>query len=116
MVFQEPSTALNPVFTVGWQIAEGLKAHRSSPRRTPASAPIEILRLVGIPDPEHRVDHYPHQFSGGQKQRIVIAQALVLDPDLIIADEPTTALDVTVQAEILDLLRRLPKSSAPRSS
>ena len=107
MVFQEPSTALNPVFTVGWQIAEGLRAHgevleEGGPRARRST----ILRRVGIPDPEHRVDHYPHQFSGGQKQRIVIAQALVLDPGLIIADEPTTALDVTVQAEILDLLRR----------
>ena len=110
MVFQEPSTALNPVFPVGWQIAEGLKAHgQACPTRTPARRAIEVLRLVGIPDPEHRVDHYPHQFSGGQKQRIVIAQALVLDPGLIIADEPTTALDVTVQAEILELLRRLPQ-------
>ncbi|WP_456785737.1 ABC transporter ATP-binding protein [Cellulomonas sp. P5_C5] len=109
MVFQEPSTALNPVFPVGWQIAEGLKAHGKVSDKDARARAIEILRLVGIPDPEHRVDHYPHQFSGGQKQRIVIAQALVLDPGLIIADEPTTALDVTVQAEILDLLRRLPK-------
>ena len=109
MVFQEPSTALNPVFPVGWQIAEGLKAHSKISDKDARARAIEILRLVGIPDPEHRVDHYPHQFSGGQKQRIVIAQALVLDPGLIIADEPTTALDVTVQAEILDLLRRLPQ-------
>ncbi len=108
MVFQEPSTALNPVFPVGWQIAEGLRAHRSLSRADARAAAVEALRQVGIPDPEHRVDHYPHQFSGGQKQRIVIAQALVLQPGLIIADEPTTALDVTVQAEILDLLRRLP--------
>lgn len=109
MVFQEPSTALNPVFPVGWQIAEGLKAHRKISDKDARAQAIDVLRLVGIPDPEHRVDHYPHQFSGGQKQRIVIAQALVLDPGLIIADEPTTALDVTVQAEILDLLRRLPR-------
>ncbi|GEK20216.1 ABC transporter ATP-binding protein [Cellulomonas xylanilytica] len=109
MVFQEPSTALNPVFPVGWQIAEGLKAHSRISDKDARARAIEILRLVGIPDPEHRVDHYPHQFSGGQKQRIVIAQALVLDPGLIIADEPTTALDVTVQAEILDLLRSLPR-------
>ena len=107
MVFQEPSTSLNPVYTVGWQIAEGLRAHETSSaaRRRKAKA-IEMLTRVGIPDPEQRVDYYPHQFSGGQKQRIVIAMALVLDPELIIADEPTTALDVTVQAEILDLLRR----------
>ncbi|KRD44143.1 glutathione ABC transporter ATP-binding protein [Cellulomonas sp. Root930] len=109
MVFQEPSTALNPVFPVGWQIAEGLRAHRKLSDKDARAQAIDVLRLVGIPDPEHRVDHYPHQFSGGQKQRIVIAQALVLDPGLIIADEPTTALDVTVQAEILDLLRRLPQ-------
>ncbi len=106
MVFQEPSTALNPVYPVGWQIIEGLRAHGTYTRAEARTAAIDILRRVGIPDPEERVDHYPHQFSGGQKQRIVIAQALVLDPGVIIADEPTTALDVTVQAEILDLLRR----------
>jgi peptide/nickel transport system ATP-binding protein len=106
MVFQEPSTALNPVYPVGWQIAEGLRAHGKYSRRQARAKAIDVLRRVGIPDPETRVDHYPHQFSGGQKQRIVIAQALVLDPGVIIADEPTTALDVTVQAEILDLLRR----------
>ncbi len=106
MVFQEPSTALNPVFTVGWQIAEGLRAHRGISRREARAKAIDILERVGIPDPETRVDYYPHQFSGGQKQRVVIAMALVLDPGLIVADEPTTALDVTVQAEILDLLRR----------
>ena len=106
MVFQEPSTALNPVYKVGWQIAEGLRAHGKYSKKEARAKAIDVLRRVGIPDPEHRVDHYPHQFSGGQKQRIVIAQALVLDPGVIIADEPTTALDVTVQAEILDLLRR----------
>ncbi|MCW2538179.1 MAG: Glutathione import ATP-binding protein gsiA [Modestobacter sp.] len=106
MVFQEPSTALNPVYPVGWQIAEGLRAHGKLSRKEARAKTIDVLRRVGIPDPETRVDHYPHQFSGGQKQRIVIAQALVLDPGVIIADEPTTALDVTVQAEILDLLRR----------
>ncbi|BDO40955.1 ABC transporter ATP-binding protein [Cellulomonas sp. NTE-D12] len=109
MVFQEPSTALNPVFPVGWQIAEGLRAHRRLSRAEAHREAVDVLRRVGIPDPEERAKHYPHQFSGGQKQRIVIAQALVLNPGLVIADEPTTALDVTVQAEILDLLRRLPE-------
>ncbi|GAA1645880.1 dipeptide ABC transporter ATP-binding protein [Georgenia ruanii] len=107
MVFQEPSTALNPVFTVGWQIAEGLRAHGQYSKKAARAKAIEILGKVGIPDPERRVDHYPHQFSGGQKQRLVIAMALVLGPKVIVADEPTTALDVTVQAEILDLLRRV---------
>ena len=106
MVFQEPSTALNPVYTVGWQIAEGLRAHGSFSRAEAKAKAIEILEKVGIPEPHERVNYYPHQFSGGQKQRVVIAMALVLDPELIVADEPTTALDVTVQAEILDLLRR----------
>lgn len=106
MVFQEPSTALNPVYPVGWQIAEGLRAHRRISRKAARSEAVEILRQVGIPEPEKRVGYYPHQFSGGQKQRVVIAMALVLRPSVIIADEPTTALDVTVQAEILDLLRR----------
>ncbi|TFC52547.1 ABC transporter ATP-binding protein [Cryobacterium shii] len=106
MVFQEPSTALNPVYTVGWQIAEGIRAHGEFSRKEAKQKAIEILGRVGIPDPEIRVNYFPHQFSGGQKQRVVIAMALVLDPGLIVADEPTTALDVTVQAEILDLLRR----------
>ena len=105
MVFQEPSTALNPVFTVGFQIAEGLRAHEKLSKSEAKARAVEILRKVGIPEPEERVDDYPHQFSGGQKQRVVIAMALVLNAKLIIADEPTTALDVTVQAEILELLR-----------
>ncbi|KKM47136.1 peptide ABC transporter ATPase, partial [Rathayibacter toxicus] len=103
-VGQEPGRALNPVFTVGWQIAEGWRAHASVSTKQARQRAIEMLRVVGIPEPDKRVDYYPHQFSGGQKQRIVIAMALVLEPGLIVADEPTTALDVTVQAEILDLL------------
>ncbi|RBM04230.1 glutathione ABC transporter ATP-binding protein [Glutamicibacter soli] len=107
MVFQEPSTALNPVYTVGWQIMEGIRAHNKISKKEAKSRAIEAMRQVGIPDPEQRVDYYPHQFSGGQKQRVVIAAALALKPGLIVADEPTTALDVTVQAEILSLLREL---------
>lgn len=106
MVFQEPSTALNPVFPIGWQIEEGLRAHGVRAKSERRRRALEMLRVVGIPDPEYRYTMYPHQFSGGQKQRIVIAMALTLQPSVIVADEPTTALDVTVQAEILDVLRR----------
>ncbi|WP_263118083.1 ABC transporter ATP-binding protein [Cellulomonas fimi] len=107
VIFQEPMTALNPVYTIGFQIAETLRVHfEMSPKQARARA-IELLSLVDIPDPEGSVDKYPHQLSGGQRQRAMIAQALACDPKLLIADEPTTALDVTVQAEILKLMRDL---------
>jgi len=104
MIFQEPSTALDPVRTVGWQIVEAVRAHRNVSKSEARERAIELLDLVGLPDPATRVDYYPHQLSGGQKQRVVIAIAIACDPDVIIADEPTTALDVTVQAAILELL------------
>ena len=106
MIFQEPSSALNPVFPIWWQIGEGLRAHRGRiSRREIRAEAVRALESVGIPDAAERIDRYPHEFSGGQKQRIMIAMALALGAELIVADEPTTALDVTVQAEILDLLR-----------
>ena len=107
MIFQEPMTSLNPVFTIGDQIGEVLAVHR---RLSPEACRVEtvrLLRVVGIPAPDERVDEYPHQLSGGMRQRVMIAMALACSPKLLIADEPTTALDVTVQAQILDLLRRL---------
>ncbi|MEV0687516.1 ABC transporter ATP-binding protein [Nocardia sp. NPDC050378] len=107
MVFQEPARALDPLFTVGFQICEALRAHSGMSRKDAKAKAVELLRLVGLPDPEHRVDYYPHQLSGGQKQRVMIAIAISCEPKVIIADEPTTALDVTVQAEILELLRDL---------
>ncbi|MFI6997443.1 ABC transporter ATP-binding protein [Nocardia sp. NPDC050175] len=107
MVFQEPGLALDPLFTVGFQICEALRAHSKMSKKDAKARAIELLRMVGLPDPEHRVDYYPHQLSGGQKQRVVIAIAIACEPKVIIADEPTTALDVTVQAEILELLRDL---------
>jgi peptide/nickel transport system ATP-binding protein len=107
MIFQEPMTSLNPVFTVGDQIAEAAIVHHQVSRRAARSRAIEMLRLVGIPDPDERVDHYPHQMSGGMRQRVMIAMALVCRPQLLIADEPTTALDVTIQAQILELIDRL---------
>jgi len=107
VIFQEPMTALNPVYTIGFQIAEMLRSHQAMAPKAARKRAIELLDLVEIPNPDVRVDSYPHQLSGGQRQRAMIAQALALDPKLLIADEPTTALDVTVQAEILKLLRDL---------
>ena len=107
MIFQEPMTSLNPVLSVGRQITETLTLHRGLSREAAKARAIEMLRLVGIPEPASRLRQYPHEFSGGMRQRVMIAMALACDPKLLIADEPTTALDVTVQAQILDLMRQL---------
>jgi len=107
MIFQEPMTSLNPVYTVGDQIAEAVRLHRDVSRKEARAQAIRMLRLVGIPSPEERVDAYPHQLSGGQRQRVMIAIALSCEPDLLVADEPTTALDVTIQAQILELIAGL---------
>ena len=107
MIFQEPMTSLNPVFTVGDQITESLRLHRGMDKKAAYERAIAMLRQVGIPAPERRIDEYPHQLSGGMRQRVMIAIALACEPDILIADEPTTALDVTVQAQIFDLLREL---------
>jgi len=107
MIFQEPMTSLNPVYTVGSQIVEAIRLHRKVSRRAAKARAIELLDLVGIPAPSERIDSYPHTLSGGMRQRVMIAMALACEPRLLIADEPTTALDVTIQAQILDLLRSL---------
>ena len=130
MIFQEPMTSLNPVFTVGDQIAEAVMLHQGLSKKEAWNKAIESLRLVGIANPERRVKQYPHEMSGGMRQRVMIAMALSCDPKLLIADEPTTALDVTIQAQILELIRKVqdetgaalhadhprPRASSPRPS
>jgi oligopeptide/dipeptide ABC transporter ATP-binding protein len=109
MVFQEPMTSLNPVLTIGLQLTETLEHHLGMPREAARARAVELLGMVGISDPERRLDQYPHHLSGGMRQRVMIAMALCCEPELIIADEPTTALDVTIQAQILELMRDLTK-------
>ncbi len=107
MVFQDPMTSLNPVYTIGRQLGEGLRLHRGYTKEQATKRAVELLDMVGIPNPEQRVKDYPHQFSGGMRQRVMIAMALACDPDILIADEPTTALDVTIQAQIIELMKEM---------
>ena len=122
MIFQDPMTSLNPVYTIGWQIVEAIRAHQDISKEAAEARAVELLATVGIPNPAERVNNYPHEFSGGMRQRAVIAIAMANDPEVILADEPTTALDVTVQAQVLDSLktalsrdRRRPPPHHPRS-
>ncbi|MGH8612487.1 MAG: ATP-binding cassette domain-containing protein, partial [Gammaproteobacteria bacterium] len=110
MIFQEPQTSLNPVLSVGTQIGEALTQHQRLTGRARRARVVELLRAVRIPEPERRLEEYPHQFSGGMKQRVMIAMALAGKPDLLVADEPTTALDVTIQAQVLELLHELQRT------
>ncbi|MBS7157878.1 MAG: ABC transporter ATP-binding protein [Collinsella sp.] len=107
MIFQDPMTSLNPVYKIGKQVGEGLRLHRGYSKQEALKRATELLDLVGIPEPEKRVNEYPHQFSGGMRQRVMIAMALACDPDILIADEPTTALDVTIQAQIIELMQEM---------
>ena len=111
MIFQDPMTFLNPILKIGIQMTEGIRKHQNCSKKEAEAKAIELMRQVGIPSPEKRLDQYPFEFSGGMRQRIIIATALACDPKLIIADEPTTALDVTVQAQILELLKKLNRES-----
>ena len=111
MIFQEPMSSLNPCYTVGWQIGEVLKVHLGLNKRARRERTVELLELVGIPSAAERLDTYPHQMSGGMNQRVMIAMAIACNPKLLIADEPTTALDVTIQAQILDLLAKLQRET-----
>jgi len=111
MIFQQPTSSLNPVMNVGNQIGEVFQAHRGMKKKASREKALEMMRMVGIPDPQRRLNAYPHEMSGGMAQRVMIAMALACEPELLIADEPTTALDVTIQAQILDLMRRLQRET-----
>ncbi|WP_217586420.1 ABC transporter ATP-binding protein [Lentibacillus saliphilus] len=111
MIFQDPMTALNPTLTIGTQLMEGLKQHKAVSKEEARQKALDMLRLVGIPNPKERLTQYPHQFSGGMRQRVVIAMALICEPEILIADEPTTALDVTIQAQIIELFERIQRET-----
>lgn len=111
MIFQDPMTSLNPVYTIGRQLSEGMRLHKGLSKKEALERSVELLKMVGIPNAEQRVKEYPHEFSGGMRQRVMIAMALACDPDILIADEPTTALDVTIQAQIIELMQEMQKKN-----